>query len=276
MIFLICLCAVILLILVLLLLPISLTAKYDGTLSIYVRYLFIKYVFYPEDESVRLSDYTPRKIRKKRKKAREKRRLEARLSAEQRELLRQKEAEEAKKKEEDEDTLKKVIRYLRLFLYVMRNTYRRIRVRKFRVTVATDDAARTAILYGVTSQAVAYLLAITQTYIEYKVDEGAVDVIADFSVSRPSADIHFTFYSTPLHLLLLALRSVMKSAKADAQEKEDAPEENTQAAASPADEAAPSPEAPKPIEEQHGSIPTTPDNTSKTNGENEDERKQSE
>lgn len=266
MIFLICLCAVILLILVLLLLPISLTAKYDGTLTIYARYLFIKYALYPEDDSVRLSDYTPRKIRKKRKKAKERRRLEARLSAEQRERLRQKEAEEAKKKEEDEDKLKKIIRYLRLFLYVMRNTYRRIRVRKFRITVATDDAARTAILYGVTSQAVAYLLAITQSYIKYKVDEDAVDVIADFSVSRPSADIHLTFYSTPLHLLLLALRSITKSAKADEKKEQAAtPKEGARAG-----------EAPKQIEEQQGSDTTHPDNTSKTNGENEHERKQSE
>lgn len=204
---LICLCALLLLLFILLLFPVRASLRYDGAFSVEGRYLFFRFPIYPKRKP-RLSDYSPRKVRKmkrKRKQAREKERLKARLA--------QKHAAKPRAEGKPKETTpEKILRIVRLVLYVLRNTYYRIRIRRLFITVASDDAAKTAILYGVTAQSVAYLLATAKGFVRLREDDGAVGVVADFLATTSSVEIHLTVSTTPLHVLIMLLRRLFSSA----------------------------------------------------------------
>ena len=68
--------AVLAIITLLLFLPVRLTLSFRDELALRASYLFFKFPIYPKDTKIKLSDYTPRKIRKRKKKLKKKRRLE--------------------------------------------------------------------------------------------------------------------------------------------------------------------------------------------------------
>ncbi len=188
------------LLVLLLLLPVRLSLRSSKDFSLTLSYLFLQIPLYPKKKSVRLSDYTPRKLRKKKRKARKKRRLEEAA---------------AKAKKKPAKTLKQRLRQIRLILHILKNTYKsilsavKVRVRRFYITVATDDAAKTAILYGVASQSTAYLLELLSTYTKTTAKRGGVDVVADFCGESSTLDAEIVFSVTPLSLLRLGLRAAL-------------------------------------------------------------------
>lgn len=184
---------------VLLLIPVRLSLVFRDELSLTLSYLFLRFPLYPKKKTVRLSDYTPRKLRKKKRKLRKKRRLEK--------------AAEAKKAQKPKMTLQKRLRQLRLILAILKNIYKNIlsavhiRVKRLYVTVATDDAAKTALLYGAAAQSTSYLLALLESYTKTTVDSGGADVIADFCGTESRLDALLVFSATPIALLGLGLRA---------------------------------------------------------------------
>ena len=186
------------LLVLLLLIPVRLSLVYSDDLSLTASYLFFRFPIYPKEKKVRLSDYTPRKIRKRKRKAKKKRRLENVA---------------AKAKAKKKKTLEQKLRQLRLLLHILKDTYEsilsavRVRVLRLYITVATDDAAKTAILYGVAAQSTAYLLTLLQTYTKTAAKRDRVNVIADFCKEESEIDTAIVFSATPIALLLLGLRA---------------------------------------------------------------------
>lgn len=187
------------LLLVLLLIPVRLSLSFHDALSVSASYLFLHFPLYPKEKGVRLSDYTPRKLRKRKRKLREKQRQEK--------------AAKAKKAQKPKMSLEKRLRQLRLILAVLKNVYKNIlsavhvRVKRFYVTVATDDAAKTAILYGIAAQSTAYLIALLRQETKTTVKRGGADVIADFCGTESALDVHIVFSARPISLLYLGLRA---------------------------------------------------------------------
>ena len=192
--------AVAVLLLLLLLIPIRLSLVFREELCIKASYLFFRFPIYPKEKSVRVSDYTPRRLRKKKKKHKKKRQLEK--------------AAAAKKAKKPQKTLKQRLRQLRLILYILKNVYKnilsavRVRVKRLYVTVATDDAAKTALLYGVASQSTASLLELLSDHTKTTVKRGGADVIVDFCGTECALDAEIVFSAKPIALLYLGLRTV--------------------------------------------------------------------
>lgn len=179
--------------------PIRLSLSFDGSLSLDARYLFLRFPLYPKEKKIRLSDYTKRKIKKRQKKAMQKRRI-----------AEQKEANKQKKKKR---TLTQNLRLLRLLLALLKEIYKdildavRIKIRAFRVSVATDDAAKTALLYGTAAQGTAYLLAILQDFTRTEIKHKNVAVTADFLGNQSTIDVHLIFFATPFRLCVLGVKT---------------------------------------------------------------------
>ncbi len=193
--------AFLLFLLFLLFAPIRLSLSYREDLSLSLSAFFLPFSVYPRKKKVRPSDYTPRKMRKKRKKALRKRREAA--------------AQEARTAKKKEKTLKQKLRALRLVLYILKNAYARIlsavriRVHRFKVTVATDDAAKTALLYGAASGGVAALLEILESFTRTSVKRGGAEVVADFCGQSSKIDAKIVFSTNLYRFLGLALRAVL-------------------------------------------------------------------
>ena len=66
----------------------------------------------------------------------------------------------------------------------------KIRFRKMHICVGTDDAAKTAILYGVIVQSVSYILnLVEEKFTHVKRRDGDVTVVPDYTTTQCSADI---------------------------------------------------------------------------------------
>ncbi len=191
--------AVLALIFLLLLLPVRLSLIFRDELSLTASYLFVHIPIYPKEKAVRPSDYSPRKLRKRKKKLKKKRQLQK--------------AAAAKKASKPKVPLKQRIRQLRLILYILKNVYKNIlsavhvRVKRLYVRVATEDAAKTAILYGVAAQGTSYLLQLLHDHTKTTVKRGGADVIADFCGTESSLDADILFSVRPISVLYLGLRA---------------------------------------------------------------------
>ena len=90
----------------------------------------------------------------------------------------------------------------------------RVDVARFKIVVATGDAARTAVAYGAVSQAVAYLLAILRNNKRVKgLKTADMDIVCDFLGETPSADIKISFSLRVWHLFHLSLVSLLSIVK---------------------------------------------------------------
>ena len=202
------------------LIPIKITIDYSDEVKLSVSILhLIKIKLLPKREKkIKISDYTERKIAKREKK-RQKKEAKAKLKrAKRAEAKKQKKLDKkARKDAERAGAVKKEVKpslldsvnliaslvevfFKKFFKYL------KIKVARLRIVVATDDAAKTAVLYGAVSQAVSYIIALLDTHSNLSqtrnVDFG-VDV--DFCATKPSADVCLSFSLRIGHVVKLAL-----------------------------------------------------------------------
>ena len=94
----------------------------------------------------------------------------------------------------------------------------RIRVARIRVSIATGDAASTAILYGAVSQAVYPIAAFLTEFTNINdLEKADIDLRPDFLGENTTVDLKISFSLRVWHLadiLLRALRSYTKTKKA--------------------------------------------------------------
>lgn len=198
----------------------TLTLEYASSFSVRLRVLCIDLPLFPsKKKKVDPRDFTPKKYRrmleKKRKKEQKKR--------ERAQLKKQK--KEQKKKNESVAGSAKPKRSILGIVSIVKalveelppRLLRRLKIKLHRavVTVASPDAARTAVLYGAVSQALAYIVA----FIDHKsrlvyADDAEVTVNVDFLAEKPSADVKISISLRVWHvfdLALTALKTYMKN-----------------------------------------------------------------
>jgi hypothetical protein len=81
-----------------------------------------------------------------------------------------------------------------LIRILIRNTYGKVhfRVRSFRISVGTDNAAKTAILYGVVAESAACILeVIDKQFVNIQYDVNAVSIVPNFVSEKSATDIDF-------------------------------------------------------------------------------------
>ena len=212
---------------------------YDGAFRLYITLLgFIKIRIVPSDKDLLNDpDISPEKKEKIREKlarakikSKEKARKKKQKKKEKEALLRKKKLAQddapRKKKPEEKPAGKKklgfsdimyivklVLRVLKIF-FKRFNRYLYIKAVKIKIKVASDDAAKTAIMYGVCAQSVAYILEIldNKTNIDYN-KNAEVNVAVDYLAEKPSADIDIAFSLRVWHLLDILFRVAVAAVK---------------------------------------------------------------
>lgn len=178
-----------LLLLLILLLRVRILFSYSDTtdVSVILQILFFRFPIYPKQKTVQVRRYTYRRYRKRLLKQRQK---EAKGK--------QPAATSSKARKKKTYPFKDNIR---LYQYLLQRLYKRflhhfrIDVAVLRISVATGDAAKTAIATGIVSQAVAYIVEILENHTNfhrgYRAD---ISVVPDFlgEKSRASCNIKFS------------------------------------------------------------------------------------
>ena len=167
----------------LLVLPIRIYAFYNGKVGVYLSVLGIRFSIYP-----RKKKFGQRKKGSKRKKS-----ASTKAPAT---------AEKGKEKGFSDH-----INNLRLFLRILKRIEKRLRrafkitVLEMRATVATGDAASTAILYGIVSQGFSYILAIANNFVRMGHSAKNIGVIPDYTGEKSSFRIKIRLSSSLFYLL---------------------------------------------------------------------------
>ena len=90
----------------------------------------------------------------------------------------------------------------------------RLRATRIVIKVATDDAAKTAILFGAVNQAVAAILEILDSSGKLQGLKSARILVApDFTAEKTSADIHIVLSLRVWHMLDILLRAAWRFVK---------------------------------------------------------------
>ena len=210
------LAAIILLITLIMFIRAKIVLTYNGDLSVTLKILFLKFDLHPRSLSeINVKDYTKKKI--------EKRRLKARKKAEKKTLKKAKKEEKktaggGKKKKKytfsDILTLVSTVKEIVSALVGSFFGYLRVEVARLDIVVATDDAAKTAIVYGAVYQAVSYILAIFDKITTVKYEKNSyVSVRADFLREKFYADINVTFSLRVGQLIKILIKTAYRYLK---------------------------------------------------------------
>ncbi len=90
--------------------------------------------------------------------------------------------------------------------YEKTNGHIGVRIKRLHISIGTDDAAKTAILYGAVSQSVATLLELVNSgYTPVKYKDGAVAVIPDYLSGKSEAHIDLSVSVAPMRALMILL-----------------------------------------------------------------------
>jgi len=210
------LAAIILLITLIMFIRAKIVLTYNGDLSVTLKILFLKFDLHPRSLSeINVKDYTKKKI--------EKRRLKARKKAEKKALKKAKKEEKkaaggGKKKKKytfsDILTLVSTVKEIVSALVGSFFGYLRVEVARLDIVVATNDAAKTAIVYGAVYQAVSYILAIFDKITTVKYEKNSyVSVRADFLREKFYADINVTFSLRVGQLIKILIKTAYRYLK---------------------------------------------------------------
>lgn len=220
--------AVILLFTLLCLLRVRIILALNSEVSLTVRVLCFR--FNPLRKRIDPKDYSPRKAAKRAKK-------EAKKTAKRaaRKKAHKGDGSPAEATQKKTTLLEKLRTVRALSAALLRRTHKHLRLHAARlhITVATGDAAKTAVLYGAVCQTLAYLLAMLDRITRLKAPPPDVAVEADFLGERPSADVKLIF-SISLGAAMLTLFSVAFAylkAKADRKQRRKQKEKEAASAA---------------------------------------------
>ncbi|MGM9645176.1 MAG: DUF2953 domain-containing protein [Eubacteriales bacterium] len=190
---------IILLIAAFLAMRLNVVVSYKDSLCVYAKVLFIKIPIYPQKE------------KEKKKKKKEKKPPEKAV-----------EKEEDKKEEKGDKKVSPV-----KILWQMRESILRL-IEKFfgylhfkfirlKITVGCEDAAKTAIAYGLTTQSVAYLIEILNNISNVDISKHSeIYVKSDFISQKSSFDGKVVLYIRVLPLFKVAFRAIKEFFKARA------------------------------------------------------------
>lgn len=182
--------AVILFFVLLLLLRLHIVVTLRDEVGLSIRILFIKIRILPR-KTVKWKNYSPEKAARI---AAKKAKKEARKAAKKAAKEAKKKANEALPPEErpKKTTLAEKLRMVRaLCAALFRKTHKHLRLHaaRLQLRIATGDAAKTAVLYGVVCQSLCYLLALLDRITRLRAAEPDVAVTADYLSEKSCADV---------------------------------------------------------------------------------------
>lgn len=144
---------------------------------------------------------------------------------------------EKKEKQSIEDIVALVKLLIEIAKKVLEKTWRyiRIKIERYDITVGTDDAAKTALIYGGVSQATSYLFTLLDETAHFRVKRKApVNVGVDFLSAETRANVQMDFCLRLWHIISIGLgagitylRVMKKSGKTKDNNKKENKTENT-------------------------------------------------
>lgn len=192
----------------------------DGPVAVWLKFLFFKIKLFPrQKKKVNIKKFKIKNFRKMRR-------------AEERKLRRKKEKEELKKAKKAKKSVetkdgkenppekKKLSENISFVLDLLKNVvakilkkfykYIRLDICRFDIKVATDDAAKTAVTYGVVSQSVSYILRLLyETSNTQKTKECQISVEPDFLSEKTEAHILIRLGLRVWHFPALAIHALL-------------------------------------------------------------------
>ena len=200
-------------------LSVSVSAADNAPLTIRLQILFFRFSLYPKKRKT---------YRRMSARAWKKKKQAARLKKSKKQSKKASESKKAKK------TTKDHIRLFRLLLSLLSRTHKgllsafRIRLCRIYVAVGTEDAAKTAITYGIVAQVLATILEITDQFVRTRRAKECVRIYPDFCAQKILFDISLFFTSNLFHLAIYALKAAMAYMQIKAEQtKKNKPVEDT-------------------------------------------------
>lgn len=167
-------------------LPVHLIVDYRENITLTLSVLFLKFRLFPQKkEKVRLSEYSNKAIRKRKRRA---------LKAAKKKKT--KEQNTKKEEEKEKDILEKLKELRDLLVVLLDKTFGHlfIRTSRIRISVATGDAASTAILFGAVNGAVIALLELLDRFGKLKTkSKDEIKVFPDYLAEQTTAEICLVF-----------------------------------------------------------------------------------
>ena len=175
-------------------LRVNLRIIYEDKLRVYIRVLFFKYYLIPE----RKVKFNPQKHEKKQKKKENAPKTTIKTS----------------KDKEKSPTLLENISMIREIIKVVLDAFSRhmhVKIAKMHLSIATPDAAQTAVLYGAVSGAIAGLIELIDSYLNLKkLKKCAVIVEPDFLSEKSTARIDITLSMSGWGAIITLAKSLFK------------------------------------------------------------------
>lgn len=200
------LAGILLLLLFLLFIPLSLTVSLseDGALSLCGRVLgFVVYRSPKKKRPFKPSDYTSRAMRRR----------EQTRAARKKKPEKQNDKPNVKKSKDMSlgDTIS-LVRDIASTVLHRSLKHARVRVDRLAITVATPDAAQTAILYGGVCAALAALTEVLNNFSHLHIRDAAYyGVAVDYTSERCRADVRIRFTLRVHHVINIAIRTVIRA-----------------------------------------------------------------
>ena len=157
--------------------PIHIVVEADSDVSVYARFLFVKYSLFPMKKRKK-KPKTTKKAKKQKKSAPAK--------------AKKKDAATPKKKKSKREIIGLVKLILKLVGAVLRKfpKHFRVRILRYQIVIGTKDAAKTAILYGAVTGLSAQLFELLKKGTRFRIKKKSdVNVYADFLGEKIKADI---------------------------------------------------------------------------------------
>ena len=186
---------IILLICMFMLLRVKLIIRCEDELNVYLRFSFIKFNLLPEMSEIR-------KKKKKRKK-----KTKTSVSTEN--------TENTEQKKED-GIIKKLWAIRKILLYTIEKFLGKLHFKFIRlsIVVGCENAASTALLYGATTQGVAYLIEILDNISNVDISKRSeISVRSDFINQKSSIDGKIVLYISVAHILYVLIHFLKQSVK---------------------------------------------------------------
>lgn len=176
-------------------LRVNINIKYEDELTVYLRVLFVKIKLFPQNDK----GFNAKKYDKKQKKNQDKPDV----------VLKEKSVAD-KEKDELYQRILTVTETVKAFFTAF-SKYLHVKLAKIHVTVATPDAAKTAILYGAVSGATACLLDLLDEITNLdKVKNSSIVIEPDFVAQKSDVRINITLYMSILGALITLVKTLLK------------------------------------------------------------------
>lgn len=153
----------------------------------------------------------------------------------------QKQKKAAKPQKKEKQSIEDIVALVKLLIEIAKKVlektwrYIRIKIERYDITVGTDDAAKTALIYGGVSQATSYLFTLLDETAHFRVKRKApVNVGVDFLATETKASVQMDFCLRLWHIISIGLgagitylRGMKKSGKTKDNNKKENKTENT-------------------------------------------------